>query len=136
MIVRSHMVDAPVFARPADPLRAAHQRMLDHDIHHLPVVDEGQRVIGIVSEHDLVVPRYLDRQRTTPEHFVLTDDATVGQAMTPDPVTLRASDSLKQALDLLLGHRFSALPVVDAEGRLVGMLTTKDLLLLLRDQLG
>jgi acetoin utilization protein AcuB len=136
MIVRSHMIDAPVFARPGDGLRSAHRRMQDQDVHHLPVVDEDQRVIGIVSEHDLLVPRYLEPHNPEDGRLTLTDAVTVAQAMTPDPVTLRASDSLKQALDLMLAHRFSALPVVDDQGRLQGMLTTKDLLLLLRDQLG
>lgn len=135
MVVKTHMIDGPVFARPSDGLRHAHDQMRENDIHHLPVVDDQHRVIGIISEHDVLVPRFLEREQRDREGLLVDDQTTVAQAMTKNPVTLRPGARLKDAVDLFLAHRFAALPVVDDEGKLVGMLTTKDLLLVLRDQL-
>lgn len=136
MIVKSHMIDGPIVARPGDGLRRTHDRMREHDIHHMPVLDHEEHVIGIISEHDILVPQYLQRERGGAGCYVLDDSVTVADAMTVNPVMLHPSDTLKDALDIFLTHRFSALPVVDKDEQLVGVLSTKDLLLVLRDQLG
>ena len=136
MIVKSHMIDEPVFAYAEDSLRQAHERMVAHDIHHLPVVDDDRRVVGIISEHDVLVPRYLAPGKDRAGRLQVEASVVVADAMTRDPITLRPSDGLKMAIDQLLTHSFNAVPVVDDAGRLVGMLTTKDLLKVLRDQLG
>lgn len=135
MKVKLHMIEGPIVARPDDGLRRTHERMREHDIHHMPVLDAEERVVGIVSEHDILVPRYVDEDGSTGGRFVLDDDVTVARAMTRDPLTLRPGDTLADAIEHFLHHRFSALPVVDEDEHLVGMLTTKDLLLVLKDQL-
>ncbi|WP_158801532.1 CBS domain-containing protein [Acidisoma sp. L85] len=48
--------------------------------------------------------------------------------MTPEPLTVRADDTLYKAVQLMIGHRVSGLPVVDPDGRVIGMLTEGDLL--------
>ena len=53
---------------------------------------------------------------------------TIRDLMQPDPIGIRAEESIHHALELLVENRISGLPVVDATGRLVGVLTEKDLL--------
>jgi CBS domain-containing protein len=105
------------------------------------VVDEGRRVLGIITDGDL-----LRRSRQAP-HPTLTSrlrnlitgqkelptllpntDETASQLMTAPVVTIRTDTSLSDALRLMLAHQIKRLPVVDQEGRLVGMLGRASLL--------
>lgn len=53
---------------------------------------------------------------------------TLRDCMHADPISIRPEESVHRALELLIGNNISGLPVVDAEGRLVGVLSEKDLL--------
>lgn len=96
------------------------------------VVDEQQRVVGLITDGDLI------RRATLPERTgiiqLLTRRLPLGQAdkfhlnqrtaaevMTSPVITVRPETSLLAALRLLLAHRIKRLPVVDDEGRLVGL---------------
>lgn len=59
---------------------------------------------------------------------------TAGSIMTTDLVTVRASDSIEEAIELLLNQRISGLPVVDDEGRLIGVITEFALLAVTYDK--
>ncbi|MCB0280896.1 MAG: CBS domain-containing protein, partial [Calditrichaeota bacterium] len=100
-----------------------------HKYHHLPVVD-GEQLIGIISTTDLMnlnIPDYghdlidkvIDRKFKLVE-FIKTDLATID-----------AETTIKDALLILLSSDFHSLPVTDTSNRLLGMLTTKDMLKLL-----
>jgi CBS domain-containing protein len=52
----------------------------------------------------------------------------VGAAMTPEPIAIEQDDTIRSALDLLVRHRFGALPVVDDDGRLRGIVSYLDVL--------
>lgn len=54
--------------------------------------------------------------------------ATIRDVMTPGPITVRPGDSVKEALELLIQHEISGLPVVDEKSQIVGVLSEKDLL--------
>lgn len=80
-----------------------------------PVV-ESHQLIGILSIEDLI--RYLRENK---------DDAKVSDYMTPDPVTVRHSDSVIEALKIFAQTRFGRLPVLNERGDLVGILTKGDI---------
>lgn len=120
-----------------DPLTEAAARMAARGIRHLPVVDGMMRVRGILSERDV--------RQATGRTLLEIDEAEraeyvsrlrVGDVMTPDPRTIGEDEPLGNAVRALVEDRFGALPVVDEEDRLVGILSYVDLLRYLGARLG
>ncbi|MGW2639125.1 CBS domain-containing protein [Streptomyces sp. NPDC001348] len=124
------------------PFKEVARLLAEHRISGLPVVDEDEKVIGVISETDLMA-----RQAQTPDpyrshhHTHLADltrrgkqqaakaaARTAGQLMTSPPVIARAEDTIAQAARTMAGHGVERLPVVDEEDRLVGIVTRRDLL--------
>lgn len=83
---------------------------------HLPVVDAHGVLVGVLSKSDL---------RPFAERL---EEVRVESAMTAPAISARPSDSIEQAAELMLRRRFGSLPVVDDQGRLIGIITTTDLL--------
>lgn len=91
------------------------------NIHHLPVVDNG-KLVGIVSSADLLKIFLID------ERADLLANASVRQIMEVCPVTLDARATLREAAEKLQVGGYHALPVIDEERRLVGIVTSGDLI--------
>jgi CBS domain-containing protein len=117
-------------------LHEAARRLVEHDIGGMPVVDERGRVIGVISESDIVVKerRAEPGDGRVPWLFELPgeserrrDAVTVDQAMSSPAIVIDASRSVSEAAARMLDEGVHRLPVLD-EGRLVGMLTRSDLL--------
>lgn len=117
--------DELVTADVTDPMSRVGQLLMDHPIHHIPVL-EGNKLVGIISTTDLLrVGIGVD----TDEQLRDSDrDLSIEQVMETRLVTLHPKDSLLKAAKLLAQESFNSLPVVDEEGELVGILTTRDLL--------
>ncbi len=107
-------------------LEEAARLLKAHRIHHLPVVEEGDRLVGIISDTDL-------RNATLDGMFGGADrgdsgrPVTAGEIMTRDVRTLSPGDTLDDAMLVLSRERIGALPVVEGE-RLVGIVTKADIL--------
>lgn len=127
--VRRLMVTEPVSVRLGAPISRLRELLRTHPFHHLPVISERGSVVGVVSSTDLArisLDIWIgDEEVVDAELDAMFDLARV---MTHEPVTVRESDSVRRATELLAEGGFHSLPVVDGEGRLVGMLTTTDLL--------
>lgn len=141
--VGSVMTMEVVRAEYGTPFKEVARLLADHRISGLPVVDEDQKVLGVISETDLMV-----RQAETPDPFEppkrrfpfsgLTRTArrqaakararTAGQLMTEPAVTVRADATIVEAARTMAQRRIERLPVVDEEQRLVGIVTRRDLL--------
>ena len=119
--------------------------MRQHELPGVPVVDSG-RLVGIVTEADLVI-RDEDADLRLPHHIDLFGGviflepikhyeerlrrafaATVADMMTRDPVTVRAEDTIRDAARLIAERRHNRLPVVDDDGKLLGVVTRVDVL--------
>ncbi|MGW5351463.1 CBS domain-containing protein [Streptomyces sp. NPDC004031] len=111
-----------------------------HRISGLPVVDDDEKVVGVVSESDLAARRTRDRA-ATPWHRRLRGPAsrrmaaeagaealTAGRLMSTPPVTVHADDSIAFCARTMAEHGVERLPVLDEEERLVGIVTRRDLL--------
>ena len=107
---------------------AADHLMRAHAIHRLPVVD-AMGLVGIVTLGDLREAR--PSTGTLPSLYELScllAGTTVAQVMTHQPFTVTPHTPVSAAAHLMHTHNIGGLPVLDAAGRLVGMLTDSDLL--------
>lgn len=126
MFVGPRMKRDLVTVTPGATLEEAARLLNSHRIHHLPVVEEVDRLVGIVSDTDL-------RNATLDGMFGGADGGdsgrpvTAGEIMTRDVVTLSPGDTLDDAMLVLTHERIGALPVVEGE-RLVGIVTKADIL--------
>ncbi len=112
-----------------DDLSLARTLLEQANIHHLPVVDEAHRVVGILSDRDVL--RWLSPFLGTPSE-TRRDQALlrkpVHQIMTRHPITVGPDESADIAARYMLFNQISSLPVVDGDDTLLGILTWKDLL--------
>ena len=111
------MSTALVFVRDTDTTASARREMLRAGIHHLPVVDEHQNLIGVISKTDLTEP---GRKRGRTQR--------IGKLMSRAVVTVTPESSINLARELMLENVFRSLPVVGSDGQLIGILTETDLL--------
>ena len=102
-----------------------------HKIHHLPVIDNDGKLIGIVSQTDYERIRYGASLFRNPDaesyNEALLRSLRVVDLMTKDVKVLRPTDTLSQAYQLLKHHSFRAIPIVE-KGILVGIVSALDLL--------
>lgn len=126
MFVGPRMKRDLVTVTPGVTLEEAARLLKANRIHHLPVVEEGNRLAGIVSDTDL-------RNATLDGMFGGADrgdsglPVTVGEIMTRELLTLSPGDTLDDAMLILSGQRIGALPVVEGDC-LVGIITKADIL--------
>lgn len=140
--VGSVMTTEVVRATYGTPFKEVARLLGAHRISGMPVVDEDDRVIGVISETDLMA-----RQADAPDPYEpkkrfrfagLTHGArvratkatarTAGQLMTEPPVMVHADDTIVEAARTMAQHHVERLPVLDEEHRLVGIVTRRDLL--------
>ena len=145
MNVRDIMDPEPVTVGPGDDVEHAVRLLRRHELPGVPVVNEGGRCVGIVTEADLVLSDeqgdlhlphyielfggvvYLEPLRRFEERLRRAFASKVRDMMTPDPVTIDADASVEQAAHLIATRKHNRLPVVE-HGRLVGVVTRVDVL--------
>ena len=130
---------------PQDTVETVVRRMADHEIPALPVVNEGGRCVGIVTESDLVIgdderdlrlPHmislfggvvFLEPLRRFEERLRKAAAANVADMMSEDPVTVEADDEVRTAARRMTEHKHNRLPVVE-HGRYVGLVSRAEVL--------
>lgn len=117
MKIRDVMSKDVQVARPNDSLQEVAARMASGDFGFIPVAD-GDRLVGALTDRDIVV-RAVAAGAGPAERVV--------EFLTRDPLVVRADDDLKAALDLMSSRQIRRLPVVDKDGRLVGVVSLGDL---------
>lgn len=142
--------DVPALA-PQDDARRAIEMLAEREIGALPVVNSEQRVVGIVSESDLVLsdeqadlhlPHFLnimggvvfvESMKGFEKRLNKAFATKVRDLMTEDPVWVRTDDGVEKVARLVAEKHHNHLPVVDGDGRLAGMVTRADVLAALVD---
>ena len=112
----SGLIQNPVTLGPDRPIGEARRLMTRYGISGVPVVEEGGRLLGIITNRDLLFET--DPRRNVRE--VMTGDAGL--------VTAPVGTSLEQAERILGEHKIEKLPIVDGERRLKGLITVRDIL--------
>jgi acetoin utilization protein AcuB len=126
MLVSEYMTPNPLVVQATEPVEQIADLIRRHGIRQVPVVDDSNRLIGIVTDRDI---------RSATGYEGRSDLCLVAEdIMTPDPVTVIPGADVCEAIDTLRREQFGALPVVVGE-HVVGMIGVRELLHLLREQL-
>ncbi len=117
-----------------DNLDTADRLFKSKNIRHIPVVS-GDAIIGMLSYTDLLRISFADGayEEETDVETVVYNMFTIEQVMAKNLVSISSQTTIKEAAEILAKKEFHALPVVD-NGKLVGILTTTDLINYLLDQ--
>jgi CBS domain-containing protein len=128
-----------------DPVEQVIRVLREHELPGVPVVNEGGRCVGIITEADLVIageddelhlPHYvqlfggivfLESISHFEERLRKAFASTAEDMMTPDPVTIEPSATVREAARLIARKKHNRLPVIE-HGRLVGVVTRVDVL--------
>jgi CBS domain-containing protein len=116
LTVEDLMSVALLIGHPRDSAYRARLRMRYADIRHLPVVDDERRLVGIVSDRDLL------RRKSRTRPLRLRD------VMSRHVRAVQADDPAAVAAQLMIDHRIGALPVIGKDGELIGLVTETDFL--------
>ncbi len=128
MIVLYWMTPDPFVVRPDTDLATTLALLHEKGIRRLPVVEDDE-LKGIVGRSDILgwIPPGETRQAPSPETAERLRSITVAQAMTPDPFTCDAYESIEAVCELMRRSKVGALPVLN-RGTLVGIISEMDLL--------
>ncbi len=119
MKVQEIMTNNPASCNPNERTNAIAQLMCELNVGSIPVVDERLILIGMITDRDLccsVVAKSLDAKATT-----------VGEVATRNPIACREEDDLETCERLMQQYQVRRIPIVDAENRLIGIVSQADL---------
>lgn len=129
MIASELMTKDPVTVQADTPVKAALMILDEHNITSLPVVGSDGRITGIVSEADLIRELVEPDPRSREIPFEERHDDRphwVGDVMTTHAITVRSDTDVADAVELATSTGVKSLPVVDDAGRVVGVLSRRD----------
>ena len=145
LTVRDVMESDPAFVYEADPTERVLEVLREHELPGIPVVNDGGRCVGIITEEDLILsgenedlhlPHYfqlfggfvfVERFSHFEERLRKAVAATAGDLMTPDPITVEPDLPVSEAARLIAERKHNRLPVIE-HGRLIGVVTRLDVL--------
>jgi CBS domain-containing protein len=126
--VKERMTRNPATVKPEDGLQEAIWKMERGHFRHLPVVDESGKLIGMLSDRDIRLIRPSLAFVGKEDAMVQLWSIAVQQAAVFDPIKVMHDTTLKEAAELMLRWHVGGLPVVDEDGKLIGIITYTDLL--------
>lgn len=136
------MTRTVVAVREDTPFKDVVRSMLEHRVSGVPVLDSEERLVGILTEADLLT---IEEGKLEPKHrrsflewlleparFAEIEreaaDVRAEDIMTPSVVTVRPETTVPEAAKLMLDAQVKRLPVIDEEGRVLGIVSRRDLL--------
>jgi CBS domain-containing protein len=133
----------PIVVKPQTPLQEAIQLIAEKRVSGLPVVDDQGKLVGIISETDLM---WQETGATPPPYIMVLDSViylenparyeqelhkalgqTVAEVMTKEAIATKPDQPLREAAQLMHDRDVRRLPVVDPAGKVVGVLTRGDI---------
>ena len=138
------MTRDPIVVRGETPLKEAIQILAEKRISGLPVVDDTDQLVGIISETDLM---WQETGVTPPAYIMFLDSViylknpttydrdlhkalgqTVGEVMSKNPITTKSDVLLMEAARIMSDRKVHRLPVLDTGGKVIGILTRGDII--------
>jgi CBS domain-containing protein len=149
--VQDYMTPNPVTIAPTATVEDAVKLMEKKGIAGLPVLDESGKLVGILSEADILVREspmkpplfmtllggviYFESPSKFHDHIKKSLGMLVSDVMTQKVITTSPETSLNEVSDLILSKKVNRLPVVDSESKLIGIVTRHDLVRALKSNL-
>lgn len=130
MIAADLMTPKPKTIRVTTTVTAALDILWSLDVRHLPVIDEDGELVGMLSDRDVAPLVKFD------DGVAVTAGKSVGDVMSGDVISVDADTELEGVIETLLEERIGAVPVVDGEGSVVGIISYVDVLRTYAGELG
>ena len=127
MFVRDRMSSPSVTITPDTPFQDALKLMHEHHFRRLPVIDKQGKLVGIVSERDLLYasPSPATSLNVWEMHYLLSK-IQVREIMTKDVITTTPDTPIEDAACLMAENKIGGLPVVDDHNQVIGVITETD----------
>ena len=135
MTVSKNMTINPVTTTPDMGVFEAFELMKNEGVQRLPVLDNDGNLVGIISEKN-ITSAAADRKVSIVEFALLLSKIKVGDVMTKEVITVSVDDPVELAARKMSDNDISILPVVDNNGKLVGVVSRSDLFRLLLELFG
>jgi acetoin utilization protein AcuB len=123
------MTPDPIVVRETATVSEAVRIFQALEIRHLPVVNAAHELVGMLSDRDLralTIPDMVDGEWLGAIQLAL--EARIATAMSSDPLSVPLDADAPEIIDLMLDNKIGAVPVVDADGRIAGIVSYVDLL--------
>jgi CBS domain-containing protein len=137
------MTHDPIMVQPQTPIKEAIKILAEQRISGLPVVDDAGKLVGVISETDLLWQEtgveppvyimfldsviYLENPARHDQELHKALGQTVGEVMSNDPVTVKPAQALRKAAKLMQEKSIRRLAVTDDAGKVIGILTPGDI---------
>jgi CBS domain-containing protein len=129
MIAADLMTENPRTMLPTDTVSQAVEALQSMNVRHLPIVDEGGRLIGMLSDRDLGPLMKTFTERAEVEHMVVPlSRRPVAELMSGGVVSVDLESDVAEVIELMLDERIGAVPVVDDADNVVGIISYVDVL--------
>lgn len=126
--VREWMSSPPITIKIDTSLSTANTLIKEYSIRRLPVLDTKDNLVGILTVGDIRRASPSDASSLSVwEMHYLWDKLKVGRVMTKAPQTIAVDATVIDAAEVMLEHKVSGLPVLDADGKLCGIITESDI---------
>ena len=137
MFVRDRMTAPAITVTPETPFQEALKLMQERHFHRLPIVDGAGKLLGLVSERDLLhaSPSPATSLSVWELNYLLSK-LTVEQLMTKGVITVTPDDTVEEAARLMVEHTIGGMPVIDQDRRVVGVITETDIFKAFVEMLG
>jgi acetoin utilization protein AcuB len=123
------MTEGPASVRSTAPLREAIAILQSLNVRHLPVVDRRGELVGILSDRDLRKYGFSDVwPELSLESLASRLDWPVSHFMSRPIFAVKPEAEIQELIDLMIDQRIGAVPVIDSEGTLIGIVSYVDLL--------
>ena len=127
MFVSRSMTRKVITVDPEKTVFEAQELMAKNSIRHLPVIDANQKLVGIVTDRDIrsAMPYHFIKDSCSQEQREQICALTVKDIMTRDPLSISPAYTIQDALLMIQNSKVGALPVVDDDGNLSGILSVR-----------
>ncbi|MBN1763402.1 MAG: CBS domain-containing protein [Methanomicrobia archaeon] len=147
--VKELMTTDVIAFKPSDKIQQVAETFRVNRISGAPVIDDQRRVIGVISEADIMkltatipfpdidplnpfpvfsLSAYMKQVRDIQEEIATLFEGEVKDVMSRKPVTISPEDSISNAARIMRKNDFNRIPVVDADGKLVGLIARDDII--------